>query len=48
MTASGQMTFYADPTISDPLVITPGTDGNMWFTNNTGPSVSRITTAAGT
>ena len=46
MTASGQMTFYTDPTISDPSIITPGPDRNMWFTNNTGPSVSRITTTA--
>lgn len=41
------MSNYTDPTIASPYGITNGSDGNVWFTNYSGASVSQITTGAG-
>ena len=38
------VTYYADASINNPLGITAGPDGALWFTNHFGASVGRITT----
>ena len=45
MTTDGELTTYsAKGDINEPLGITSGPDGALWFTNNYGPGVGRITT----
>ena len=42
--SGGVVTNYTDPSINRPLAITAGPDGALWFTNNRGKSIERITT----
>ena len=41
----GTVSYYADPSISDPAGIAAGPDGALWFTNHGNNSIGRITTA---
>jgi len=41
----GSITNYTDPSIINPQGITAGPDGALWFTNSSGNSIGRITTA---
>jgi len=42
--ASGRVTEYAAPTVhSAPIAIARGADGNLWFTENLGDKIGRIT-----
>lgn len=47
LTTSGALTEYPLPTAkADPLYITRGNDGNLWFTERAASKIGRITTAA--
>ncbi len=45
ITTSGKVTNYPSMSISGPTSITPGSDGNLWFTSGGNNSIGRITTA---
>ena len=43
ITTTGMVTNYTDPSINNPLGITAGPDGALWFTNHGNDSIGRIT-----
>jgi streptogramin lyase len=43
MTPLGVSTLFTAPQVSDPIRISPGPDGNLWFTEFIGNRVSKIT-----
>src|SRR5580692_4039299 len=45
ITTGGAITLFSVSQDSGPAGITPGSDGNLWFTENTGDRVGRMTTA---
>jgi virginiamycin B lyase len=46
MSSTGTVTHtYTDPTLSSPAAIAVGSDGDLWFVNNTNNSIGRITTS---
>lgn len=42
---AGVVSNFADPSMSNPDAITAGPDGALWFTNDHGNSIGRITTS---
>ena len=45
ITTGGVVSIYNDTRIRSPYAITPGPDGALWFTNEAGNSIGRISTA---